>query len=202
LISADELEVIRKLGLTFYPEHVFGPYSKKNLAGVFPPLIMVAELAIAICEFDGKVEPQGGTRTKAQAAANAKSGVGIKNSRHLRQPDGYGHAIDLIPLVPGRGVVWDDLTSHRAMAAAVKTASAILSIPVRQGNDWNMNGVVGQPKEYDWDHFEDPIPGLQEAAKAEMLRWRRALGLDRIDAVGNLSHDQDSLPAPVPIRPG
>lgn len=159
-----------------YP-HAFGAKSKANLAGVQPNLVRVAEVAITICEFDGTVIDGGGLRTKEQAAANEARGVGILNSRHRKQSDGYGHAIDLIALTNGK-IDWTNMSAFKAMARAVKIAAAYLHVPIRQGCDWNMNGTFGESKEYDWPHFEDPVEYWQKAATDEMYRFRHELGMD------------------------
>jgi peptidoglycan L-alanyl-D-glutamate endopeptidase CwlK len=174
-------QAISMLGVKTYP-HVFGKRSRAQLDGVMPGLVAVAELAIRLCPYDGTVIAGGGLRSQAEADTYAAQGTGIRNSRHLKQPDGWGHAIDLIVLVRG-AVRWDAdkdpevMRAFREMARAVKTASAILEIPIRQGCDWNMNGTFGESKEWDWPHFEDPVYALQGRAEAEMRRFRKELGL-------------------------
>lgn len=154
-----------------YP-HTFGASSRRNLAGVDPRLVSVAELAITLCPFDGTVIAGGGLRTQAQAQANAAAGTGILNSRHLT-----GDAIDLIALTRGR-IDWKNMLAFQSMARAVKMASAVLGVPIRQGCDWNMNGTFGETGEWDWPHFENPWPVWREKAALEMKRYRRELGID------------------------
>ena len=161
-----------------YYDHRFGDVSLSNLEGVLPALAQVAARAIQICKYDGMIISGGGMRTQAQADANVRAGTGIANSRHIKQADGYGHAIDLIALTPGKGIDWSNMAAFKAMAHAVKRASAELQVPIRQGCDWNMNGEFNEKGEYDWAHFEDPKPGYQAIAKAEMLNHRKELGLD------------------------
>jgi peptidoglycan L-alanyl-D-glutamate endopeptidase CwlK len=173
-----------------YP-HVYGNASRRELHGVMPAIVQVAKLTIVLCEYDGRILPGGGLRTDAQAADNVARGTGILNSLHKRQPDGWGHAVDIVPLVDSDGdgarddVSWETkyLPAFKAMAIAAKRASAILWTPIRQGCDWNMNGVLGEPgtKEWDWPHLENPIPFHLKKAESEMLRYREelsALGYD------------------------
>ncbi|HEY3494761.1 MAG TPA: hypothetical protein VGK73_08755 [Polyangiaceae bacterium] len=147
-----------------------------------PSLVKVAELAILLCPFDGTIIDGGGLRTQAQAETNAAAGTGIANSRHLRQSDGWGHAIDLIALTKGK-IDWNNLPAFKSMAHAVKIASAMLVTPIRQGCDWNMNGIMGEAgtKEWDWPHFEDPLPHLLKKAESEMLRFREELSREGWD---------------------
>ncbi len=174
---AQGIETAKGLGLTIY-DHNFGTSSKKNLDGVLPTLVDVAVLAIMICEYDGTVVTNGGVRSQEAANENAENGTGITDSRHLIQSDGYGHAIDCIALTPGSGIDWTNMKAFQAMADAVKTAAAILMVPIRQGCDWNMNGTFAEKNEWDWAHFEDPKQKYMQAAIAEMHRHRRVLGLD------------------------
>jgi peptidoglycan L-alanyl-D-glutamate endopeptidase CwlK len=167
-----------------YP-HSFGSESRANLAGVLPALVQVAELAITLCPHDGTVIADGGVRSQATANANAARGVGIANSRHLKQADGFGHAVDLIVIFDSDGdgdkeVYWGEWAKHadkfKAMAGAVKIASALLLIPIRQGCHWDMDGTFAEKGEWDWPHFEDPVPGpLLTRATAEMHRYRAEL---------------------------
>ncbi len=162
-------------------DHAFGDKSLANLEGVLPALAEVAAKAITLCRFDGTIINGGGMRTEAQAQMNVLNKTGILNSRHRVQPDGYGHAIDLIPLTPGKGIDWSNMTAFKAMANAVKQAAAELGVPIRQGCDWNMNGVFNEKREYDWAHFEDPIEFHKAEALAEMHRFQQAAGLSPID---------------------
>jgi peptidoglycan L-alanyl-D-glutamate endopeptidase CwlK len=161
-----------------YP-HEFGTSSRRNLEGVLPDLVTVAELAIKLCEFDGKIIAGGGLRTEAQARANVANGTGILNSLHRRQSDGYGHAIDLIALTNGK-IDWGNLKAFKAMARAVKIAAAHLCTPIRQGCDWNMNGTFGESREWDWPHFENPVEFWRPKAVAEMHRYRAELGMEPV----------------------
>lgn len=171
------LDVAKSLGLPIY-DHSFGNGSERNLEGVLPSIVKVARLAIKLCEYDGTVIPNGGLRTQAAADQNNSNGTGISNSRHLKKSDGWGHAIDCIALTPGSGIDWTNMKAFRAMADAIKLAAAILSVPIRMGCDWNMNGTFAEGREWDWSHFEDPKEIYKPAAIAEMHRYRRVLGLD------------------------
>ena len=177
-ISIDEgLEIARRLGLTIY-DHKFGNSSNSNLQGVLPEIVDVARLTIRLCQFDGTIISGGGLRTQEQADQNAANGTGVSNSRHLRQSDGYGHAVDVVPYV-GRAT-WD-LKYAKPMANAMKIASAILNVPLRQGCDWNMNGSFAENNEHDWCHGENPVDKYKAAAVAELQRFRRVLGIENLE---------------------
>jgi peptidoglycan L-alanyl-D-glutamate endopeptidase CwlK len=172
---AAALEVAKSLGFKVYDHHL-GRGSMHQLRSTLPGLVQVARLAIQLCKYDGTVRDGGGLRTEAQAQSNVSAGTGILNSRHRLQPDGYSHAIDLLAMTGG-GVDWDNLEAFRAMADAVSAASAILYVPIRQGCDWDMDGIFAEKNEHDWAHFENPKAGLLPSAQARMIAVRKKMGL-------------------------
>jgi hypothetical protein len=180
---SEGLAIARGLGLPIH-EHYFGGASSANLEGVAPALVDVAMLALRLCPYDGTVLPGGGLRTVAQAQDNVRRGTGIADSRHLPQADGKGRAIDCVALSPGKGVDWKNAAAFHAMAEAVGKASAILNVPIRQGCDWNMNGVFGEGREWDWAHFEEPKLEYMPAAQALLDRRREELGLEDVGPGG------------------
>ena len=171
----EAIEVAKSLGLTIY-DHNFGQGTYRNLEGVDPSLITVAELAIKLCRIDGTVIPGGGLRTEAQAQDNVSRGTGILNSLHRIQSSGFGHAIDLIPYFDGKPQ-WT-LEECQLMAKAVTQAAAILSVPHRKGCDFDQDRIWGEPKEWDWCHFEKPKPQHLARAIEVMMLDRKDLGLD------------------------
>ncbi|NOH85521.1 M15 family metallopeptidase [Vibrio sp. 03-59-1] len=75
------------------------------------------------------------------------------NSKHLIQDDGFGYAVDLVPLLHGK-VAWDKCP---LIAEAMFKAAAIIGIRIRWGGDWNQNGSSKdehQRGSYDGPHFE------------------------------------------------
>ncbi len=108
--------------------------SLARLAGVHPDLVKVVERAIEITANDFTVTC--GVRTEKEQAENVKKGVSkTMKSKHLPQPDGYSHAVDLAPLVDGKpswnwGRPYDDVSS------AMKRAAAELGVAIQWGGDW------------------------------------------------------------------
>lgn len=77
-----------------------GDKSKANLVGVHPDLVKVVELAITLSEQDFTVYE--GLRTRAQQQKYVARGVSrTMDSYHMVQPDGWGHAVDLVPIIGG-----------------------------------------------------------------------------------------------------
>lgn len=71
-------------------------------------------------------------------------------SNHFKQPDGYGHAVDLVPYP----VDWNTLAKFDAIAAAMFKAAEELGVRLRWGADWDQNGVRREKGETDSPHFE------------------------------------------------
>lgn len=156
----------------------FGKGSLRNREGAHPDLIRLSDWVIERSSHDLTILGGGGLRTLAQAQENVARGTGILNSLHRKQSDGYGHALDLVLYKNGRAT-WDQkyASAYRETADLVGRGSAYLSIPIRQGCDWNMNGVFGESREWDWPHVEIPEFVNLPKAIALMKSRRRSFGL-------------------------
>lgn len=112
---------------------VLGTKSRKKLECVHPDLVKVVERAIQITEVDFTVGE--GVRTLAKQKEYLTSGASeTMNSRHIKAPNGYAHAVDLWALVGGK-VNWSWPLYHK-IAAAMKQAAKELGIPLDWGGDW------------------------------------------------------------------
>lgn len=77
-----------------------GLRSRLELRGVHPQLCAVVQLAIRETEQDFRVHD--GLRTINEQSELVLAGASqTMASQHLRQRDGYGHAVDLVPVVGG-----------------------------------------------------------------------------------------------------
>lgn len=111
-----------------------GAKSLANLAHVHPSLVAVVERAIAITTQDFTV--QEGLRTSARQRLLVASGASkTLNSKHLEQPDGFGHAVDLVPWIGGTAR-WEWGPIYH-IAAAVRQAAIALDVPLRWGGVWD-----------------------------------------------------------------
>lgn len=78
----------------------FSTRSLRNLSGVHPNLIAVVGLALSQSVVDFTVVE--GLRDIETQRQNVAKGVSqTMNSRHLKQDDGFGHAVDLYPYFDG-----------------------------------------------------------------------------------------------------
>ncbi|MDT7935358.1 MAG: M15 family metallopeptidase [Sphingomonadaceae bacterium] len=71
-------------------------------------------------------------------------------SKHLVQPDGWGHAVDLFP----EPYDWQALWAFDRLAKLMFAAAGELGIGLRWGADWNSNGRPRERGESDSPHFE------------------------------------------------
>lgn len=118
--------------------------SEARLEGVHPDLVKVVKRAIEITATDFTVTE--GVRTKETQAAYVKKGVSkTMNSNHLQQADGYGHAVDLYPVVSGKvvndwQVNWlkkeESMRAWDNVSGAMKQAAAELGVKIQWGGDW------------------------------------------------------------------
>lgn len=133
----------------------FGSNSQARLVGVIPALVAVANHAIAISAQDFCVGE--GVRSAADQlrdwfrrtsklngipigqTVNGIRGTGVGN--HQLKADGFGHAVDLVPVVDG-ALLWTLPPAQQwhyiyPVADAVRTAAVSLGTRIRWGAVWD-----------------------------------------------------------------
>jgi peptidoglycan LD-endopeptidase CwlK len=136
--------------------YALGAGSRAKLRGVSPDLVRVVERAIALSTQDFAVLE--GVRTperQAELYAQGRTAPGpvvtwTLKSRHFAGPDGYGHAVDLVPWP----VDWNTPAKFDAIAQAMFAAADELGVTIRWGADWDMDGQPRERGESDSPHFE------------------------------------------------
>jgi peptidoglycan L-alanyl-D-glutamate endopeptidase CwlK len=112
-----------------------GTRSQAELIGVHPDGVAVVERAITITAQDFSVFD--GLRTAAEQAEYVRTGVSkTLKSKHLKQPDGFGHAVDLVPYINGK-LRWE-MAPILIIAEAVHEAATDLDVPLRWGAIWDL----------------------------------------------------------------
>jgi peptidoglycan L-alanyl-D-glutamate endopeptidase CwlK len=149
-----------------------GNNSRAKLNGVHPKLVAVIERAIEITEQDFSVLEgcrsqqrqwelygQGRTIGEMRAAGAPMSVLAqpampkvtwVTKSNHMPKPDGFGHAVDLVPYP----LDWNDLSKYDAIKRAMFAAAAELKTKLRWGADWDCDGKPREKGETDNPHFE------------------------------------------------
>lgn len=113
----------------------FSTRSLRNLSGVHPNLIAVVGLALSQSVVDFTVVE--GLRDIETQRQNISKGVSqTMNSRHLKQDDGFGHAVDLYPYFDGSVQVEAPEEAFRGIAYAMQSAADTLGIRITWGGSW------------------------------------------------------------------
>lgn len=114
--------------MTVDQKRTWSARSIKNLTGVHPVLVRVANEALQLSPIDFVVTE--GLRTlERQKALRAAGASRTLNSKHLT-----GHAIDVAALVDGQ-IRWD-WPLYRHIAGAFKVAAKNQAIHIKWGGDW------------------------------------------------------------------
>ncbi len=113
--------------------YFLGTKSRNALEGVHPLLQDVVRMTITKTEQDFSVTE--GIRSFERQREYVYRGVSrTMNSKHLIQPDGLGHAVDLVPYIHGE-LRWEiDLCC--VIARAMRSSAAELGANIRWGGAW------------------------------------------------------------------
>ena len=114
--------------------------SLNKLTNVHPDLVRVVQKAIELSTTDFSVTE--GERSLAQQQANVKKGVSqTLKSKHLKQDDGFVHAVDLVSYP----VNWE-INAFYPIAHAMQQAAEALNVNIRWGGCWaKLNGDKRSP---------------------------------------------------------
>ena len=109
--------------------------SESNLIGVHPSLAHVMRVAIKASPHDYMITE--GLRTQERQAKLVAEGKSkTLKSKHLKQDDGYGHAVDIMALdEQGKGT-WD-MRYYRDIAQHILLVADTLGIPITWGGSWS-----------------------------------------------------------------
>lgn len=85
---------------------------------------------------------------QAELVAQGKSKT--MNSKHLKQADGFSHAVDLAPYP----IDWEDGKRFMYMQGMIRGIAQQMGIEIRSGVDWDSDGQVKDHSFSDGPHFE------------------------------------------------
>lgn len=92
-----------------------------------------------------------GVRTKEQQEEYVRTGRSkTMNSKHLKQPDGYSHAIDVMAYP----IKWGDWKRNAYVAGFLMGLANQMGIKLRSGIDWDKDFDVSEHNFLDAPHFE------------------------------------------------
>ena len=113
----------------------FSKRSLDRLKGVHPKLIEVCKMAIGTTDVDFGVTcgvRSMATQKKLKAAGRSQT----LRSKHLKQSDGYSHAVDLVCYIDG-DVCWENDVYERMGNHIIKAAKHV-DVPLRWGGGWHL----------------------------------------------------------------
>jgi peptidoglycan L-alanyl-D-glutamate endopeptidase CwlK len=139
----------------------FSKKSLDNLVGVHPALCDVVQSALLSGIMDFRVAE--GLRTKERQAELVASGASkTMNSKHLIQPDGSGHAVDLYPcpidMVLVNNGVWKEIIRFGVLAGIMKQCAKEVGVTLVWGGDFDSDGETLDQKFMDTMHFQLELP--------------------------------------------
>lgn len=135
---------------------VLGQRSLDRLKGVHPDLVRVVKRAITLSTQDFSVlEGVRSLKRQEELYAKGRTAPGpvvtwTMASKHRKQKDGFGHAVDLVPYP----LDWNDLAKFDAISRAMFAAAKDEGVKIRWGADWDQDGKPRERKETDSPHFE------------------------------------------------
>lgn len=126
--------------------------SLERLKGVHPKLVAVVKRAIEISPVDfGVVEGLRDLETQKKYVAEGKSKT--LKSKHLKQADGWGWAVDLVAYENGKASYKMDLY-RRIHEEAMDVAAKELGTDLIWGGDWDDDGDYKDQTFNDGPHWE------------------------------------------------
>lgn len=126
-----------------------GKRSIERFEQAHPDLQRVLEEAFTTVPFDVTVIES--IRSVEKQRENVAKGVSwTMATKHLKQKDGYSHAIDIAPYP----IDWNNKARFNTLAEHVMAAARKLGVKIRWGGDWNRNGDWRDEKNYDGPHYE------------------------------------------------
>lgn len=125
----------------------FGALSQQRLKGAHPLLQQL--MVECIKHYDFLIlDSQRGRKAQEDAVRRGTSKVSFGNSAHNWAPS---VALDIAPFP----LDWHDLARFIELQFdVVRPAAKQLHIPIRQGLDWNMNGLITDKEWRDYPHIE------------------------------------------------
>lgn len=155
------------------------PRAERELEGVHPALVAVVRRAFELTEDDYEVID--GLRTLAEQRNYVRRGVSkTLKSFHLMQADGYGHAVDIVPMVNGVPKWPDAYEPWKDIERAMKQAGQELDVPLTWGGDWKNRWDKPHwqiPRVFTWKGHGAPVTqprndnsGAFEEALAHVLK--------------------------------
>ena len=127
--------------------------SLRNLEGVHPLLVNIVHRALELSDIDFTVVE--GLRTiEKQREYYNKGASKTMRSYHLKQSDGYSHAVDIYPYYNGSVQVNAPFDYFRRIANAMMEAGDEYGVILTWGADWDRDGDTRDHTFVDSPHYQ------------------------------------------------
>lgn len=135
----------------------FSANSLDNLVGVHPKLVDVVMDVMAMQVMDFSVK-EGVRTTEKQQEYFSKGVTKTLKSKHLKQKDGYGWAVDLYPSPVDMAAVnkgnAKEIARFGVIAGLMFACASARGVKIIWGGDWNKDGRTLDHSFFDAPHFE------------------------------------------------
>lgn len=131
----------------------------EKLEGVHPQLVEIVKNAVLKLPFSVLVvEGVRSLERQRELYAQGRNKPGkivtwTMSSKHIRQVDGFGHAVDLVPYIDGK-IDWTPGKNFDTIADALFEVAKASKTRIRWGADWDQDGKRRERGETDSPHFE------------------------------------------------
>lgn len=126
-LETNELNGVKNMGFKLTAS------DEKKLIGVNPDLVDIIRRAAKVSTRKFRVLE--GLRSISRQRQLVRKGASkTMNSRHIRADNGFGHAVDIAPIVGGK-VSWDWKYYH-PLAKVIKQVAKDIDVPIEWGGDW------------------------------------------------------------------
>lgn len=134
----------------------FSKRSLDNLKDVHPYLVGIVVNALRNTTTIEFTVIEGVRTIERQQELLKKGTTETLNSKHCIQSTGFGHAVDLLPYLPGvpSDEIWNKKDAFKSVSDAMFKSEEMLYLKIRWGGDWNQNGHSDDESFYDGPHFE------------------------------------------------
>lgn len=135
----------------------FSKRSLDNLVGVHPDLVLIVHDVMDMGLMDFSVNE--GLRTPERQAELVQKGFSKTHySKHLKQPSGYSHAVDLYPSPIDMGAVRAgnarEISRFGFLAGLMLSTAKHHGLKLVWGGDWDRDGETLDHTFYDGPHFQ------------------------------------------------
>ena len=135
--------------MSFGDKYRFSQKSRSKLKDVHPDLVKVVIRAMSFQVMDFSIL-EGLRSFERQQSLVRKGASKTLNSKHLKQNDGFSHAIDIAPYP----IDWQDHSRFYILNGLMRAAASLEGVKIRTGADWDSDSLTQDQSFHDLPHYE------------------------------------------------